>query len=115
MTGKQMPYHSNKKAALRKLLLITIYWSNIYKKTASGISPTRSELGEALEYLIEIEDAPDEIRKNNLNKQEDFVEREKAEGMRKVGIKSLGATKRRNEEERNSNKEPKRRRSAGRY
>ena len=84
------------------------------EEKASGISPTRSELEEALEYLIEKEDASDEIHKNNLNKKDDLVEREKAEEVRKVAMESLGATKRRKEDEKeNSNKEPKRRRSAG--
>ena len=84
------------------------------EEKASGISPTRSELEEALEYLIEKEDASDEILRNNLNKKDDLVEREKAEEVRKVAMESLGATKKRKEDEKeNSDKQPKRRRSAG--
>ena len=49
------------------------------EEKASGISPTRSEVEEALEYLIEKEDASDEIHKNNRNRKDGMAEREKAE------------------------------------
>ena len=62
---------------------------------ASGISPTRSELEEALEYLMEKEDSSDEIHRNNLNKKDELVERTKAEEVRKVAMESLGARKKR--------------------
>jgi len=81
---------------------------------ASGISPTRSELEEALEYLMEKEDSSDEIHRKNLNKKDELVGRTKAEEDRKVARESVGATKkRRANEKENVNKEPKRRRSAG--
>ena len=69
------------------------------EETASGISPTRSEVEEAFEYLIEKEDASDEIHKNNMNRKDDMAEREKAEEVRKVATESLGTTKRRKEDE----------------
>ena len=85
-----------------------------HEEKANGISPTRSELEEALEYLIEKEDSSDEIHRNNLNKKDELVERTKAEEVRKVAMVRLGATKnRRADEKENVNKEPKRRRSAG--
>ena len=86
------------------------------EEKASGISPTRSEVEEALEYLIEKEDASDEIHKNNMNRKDDMAEREKAEEVRKVAMESLGTTKRRKEDEKENSvdcKQPKRRRSAG--
>ena len=84
------------------------------EEKASEISPTRSELVEALEYLIEKEDSSDEIQRNNLNKKDELVERTKAEEVRKVAMESLGATKkRRADEKENVSKEPKRRRSEG--
>ena len=86
------------------------------EEKASGISPTRSEEEEALEYLIEKEDASDEIHKNNMNRKDDVAEREKAEEVRKVAMESLGTTKRRKEDEKENSvdcKQPKRRRSAG--
>ena len=81
------------------------------EEKASGISPTRSEVEEALEYLIEKEDASDEIHKNNMNRKE----REKTEEVRKVAMESLGTTTRRkeNEKENSVDCKPKRRRSAG--
>ena len=88
----------------------------IKDEKASGISPTRSEVEEALEYLIEKEDASDEIHKNNMNRKDDMAEREKAEEVRKVAMESLGTTKRRKEDEKENSvhcKQPKRRRSAG--
>ena len=60
------------------------------EEKASGISPTRSEVEEELEYLIEKEDASDEIRKNNMNRKNYVAEREKAEEVRKVAMESLG-------------------------
>ena len=48
------------------------------EEKASGISPTRSEVEEALEYLIEKEDASDEIHKNNMNRKDDMAERGEA-------------------------------------
>lgn len=86
------------------------------EEKASGISPTRSEVEEALEYLIEKEDASGEIHKNNMNRKDDVAEREKAEEVRKVAMESLGTTKRRKENEKENSvvcKQPKRRRSAG--
>ena len=84
------------------------------EEKASGISLTRSELQEALEYLIEKEDSSDEIRRNNLNKKDELVERTKTEEVRKVAMESLGATKKRRADEKEiANKEPKQRRSAG--
>ena len=86
------------------------------EEKASGISPTRSEVEEALEYLIEKEDASDEIHKNNMNRKDDMAEREKAEEVRKVAMESLGTTKRRKEDEKENSvdcKQSKRRRSAG--
>ena len=86
------------------------------EETASGISPTRSEVEEAFEYLIEKEDASDEIHKNNMNRKDDMAEREKAEEVRKVATESLGTTKRRKEDEKENSvdrKQPKRRCSAG--
>ena len=86
------------------------------EEKASGISPTRSEVEEALEYLIEKEDASDEIHKNNMNRKDDMAEREKAEEVRKVAMESLRTTKRRKEDEKENSvdcKQPKRRRSAG--
>ena len=77
--------------------------------------PTRSEVEEALEYLMEKEDASDEIHKNNMNRKDDIAEREKAEEVRKVAMESLGTTKRRKEDEKENSvdcKQPKRRRSA---
>ena len=85
------------------------------EEKASGISPTRSEVEEALEYLIEKEDASDEIHKNNMNRKDDMAEREKAEEVRKVAMESLGTTKRRKEDEKENSvdcKQPKRKRSA---
>lgn len=67
------------------------------EEKASGISPTRSEVEEALEHLIEKEDASGEIHKNNMNRKDDVAEREKAEEVRKVALWSLGTTKRRKE------------------
>ena len=86
------------------------------EEKTSGISPTRSEVEEALEYLIEEEDASDEIHKNNMNMEDVMAEREKAEEVRKVAMESLGTTKRRKEDEKENSvdcKQPKRRRSAG--
>ena len=86
------------------------------EEKASGISPTRSEVEEALEYLIEKEDASDEIHKNNMNRKDDVAEREKAEEVRKVAMESLGTTKRRKEDEKENSvdcKQAKRRHSAG--
>ena len=86
------------------------------EEKASGISPTRSEVEEALEYLIEKEDACDEIHQNNMNRKDDMAEREKAEEVWKVAMESLGTTKRRKEDEKENSmdcKQPKRRRSAG--
>ncbi|PFX13781.1 hypothetical protein AWC38_SpisGene22109 [Stylophora pistillata] len=86
------------------------------EEKASSISPTRSEVEEALEYLIEKEDAFDEIHKNNMNRKDDVAEREKAEELRNVAMESLGTTKRRKEDEKENSldcKQPKRRRSAG--
>ena len=85
------------------------------EEKASGISPTRSEVEEALEYLIEKEDASDEIHKNNMNRKDVMAEREKAEEVRKVAMESLGTTKRRKEDEKENAvdcKQPKRRCSA---
>ena len=85
------------------------------EQKASGISPTRSEVEEALEYLIEKEDASDEIHKNNMNRKDVMAEREKAEEVRKVAMESLGTTKKRKEDEKENAvdcKQPKRRRSA---
>ena len=86
------------------------------EEKASGISPTRSEVEEVLEYLIEKEDACDEIHKNNMHRKDDMAEREKAKEVRKVAMESLGTTKRRKEDEKENSvdcKQPKRRRSAG--
>ena len=84
------------------------------EEKASGISPTSSEIEEALEYLVEKEDSSDEIHRKNLNKKDQLVGRTKAEEVRKVAMESLGATKkRRADEKENVKKEPKRRRSAG--
>ena len=85
----------------------------IESEKASGISFTRSEVEEALEYLIVKEDASDEIQKNNENSKDDMTEREKAEEARKVAMESLGTTKRRKEDEKENFadcKQPKRRR-----
>ena len=85
------------------------------EEKASGISPTRSEVEEALQYLIEKEDACDEIHKNNMNTKDDMAEREKAKEVRKVAMESLGTTKRRKEDEKENSvdcKQPKRKRSA---
>ena len=85
------------------------------EEKASGMSPTRSEVEEALEYLIEKEDACDEIHKNNMNRKDDMAEREKAKEVRKVAMESLGTTKRRKEDEKENSvdcKQPKRKRSA---
>ena len=85
------------------------------EEKASGISPTRSEVEEALEYLIEKEDASDEIHKNNMNRKDDMAEREKAKEVRKVAMESLGTTKRRKEDEKENSvdcKQPKRKHSA---
>lgn len=80
----------------------------------SGISPTRSELEEALECLLEKDNSSDEIHRDNLNKKDELVERTKAEEVRKVAMESLGATKKRRvDEKENVNKEPNRRRKAG--
>ena len=49
------------------------------EEKASGISPTRSEVEEALEYLSEKEDASDEIHKNNMNRKDE---------VRKVALES---------------------------
>lgn len=54
------------------------------EEKASGISPTRSEVEEALEYLIEKEDASGKIHKSNLNRKDDVAEREKAEEVRNI-------------------------------
>ena len=86
------------------------------EEKASGISPTRSEVEEALEYLIEKEDASDEIHKNNMNRKDDMAEREKAEEVRKMAMESLGTTKRKKEDEKENSvdcKQPKKRRSTG--
>ena len=86
------------------------------EEKASGISPTRLEVEEALEYLIEKEDASDEIHKNNMNRKNDVAEREKAEEVRKVAMENLGTTNRRKENEKENSlecKQPKTRRSAG--
>ena len=86
------------------------------EEKASGISPTRSEVEEALEYLIEKEGASDEIHKNNMNRKDDMAEREKAEEVRKMAVESLGTTKRRKEDEKENFvdcKQPKKRRSTG--
>ena len=86
------------------------------EEKASGISPTRSEVEEALEYLIEKEDASDEIHKNNMNRKDDVAEREKVEEVGKVVMESLGTTKRRKENEKENYvdcKRPKKSRSAG--
>ena len=85
------------------------------EEKGSGISPTRSEVEEALEYVIEKEDASDEIHKNNMNRKDVMAEREKAEEVRKVAMESLGTTKKRKEDEKENAvdcKQPKRRRSA---
>ena len=74
------------------------------EEKASVISPTRSEVEEALEYLIEKEDASDEIHKNNMNRKDDVAERERAEEVRKVVMESLGTTKRRKENEKENEK-----------
>ena len=80
----------------------------------SGISPTGSELGEALECLIEKDDNSDEIHRHKLHKKDELVERTKAEEVRKVAMESLGATKKRRvDEKENVNKEPNRRPTAG--
>ena len=84
------------------------------EEKASGISPTSSEMEEALEYLVEKEDSSDEIHRKNLNKKDQLVGRTKAEEVRKVAMESLGATKkRRADEKENVKKEPKRKHSAG--
>ena len=86
------------------------------EEKASGISPTRSEVEEALEYLIEKEDTSDEIHKSNMNRKDDMAEREKEEEVRNVVMESLGTTKRRKEDEKENSvdwKQPKRKCSAG--
>ena len=49
------------------------------EEKASGLSPTSSEIEEALEYLVEEEDSSDEIHRKNLNKKDQLVGRTKAE------------------------------------
>ena len=60
MTHRQMRYHGNETTALRKLLFITIYYSNIDKKTLEAEKQKPKEVKSNKKTL------PNFLRKNAI-------------------------------------------------